>query len=159
MHSYRYDFIDPARGKVEKSFKTFSEYYFLPNPQTIAYHYGTDAQSKDRLRSGTAYELRVYAIDAYGNVSDEPLSAVFTTLGEPEALPQGPAPGDMNGSGSADTADALFLLMIISHDAVGAITDENVRAAADANGDDAIDIRDVVLILQIAAGLTEIPGS
>lgn len=64
VHSYKYDFTDTKTGTVVKTFKTWSEYYFTPMPETIT-------QVASDLSGGTEYELRIYAIDAYGLVSDE----------------------------------------------------------------------------------------
>ncbi|MDR3312874.1 MAG: metallophosphoesterase [Oscillospiraceae bacterium] len=71
VHSYVCDFINQATGKTDVTYKAFSEYYFLPMPKTI----GADI---DGLKSGTEYELQVHAVDAYGLVSDQYLSATFT---------------------------------------------------------------------------------
>ena len=78
VHSYRYDFIDKATGEVKKTFKTFSEYYFTPMPETIT-------QVASDLNPGTEYELRVYAIDAYDLVSENYLSETFKTTGEDDS--------------------------------------------------------------------------
>lgn len=75
VHSYRYDFIEKATGKVAKTFKTFSEYYFTPMPEKIT-------QTATDLNAGTEYELKIYAIDAYGLVSENCLTETFKTTGE-----------------------------------------------------------------------------
>ena len=78
VHSYRYDFVDKATNEVAKTFKTFSEYYFTPMPETIT-------QVASDLNPGTEYELKIYAIDAYGLVSENYLSETFKTAGEKDS--------------------------------------------------------------------------
>lgn len=79
VHSYRYDFIDPESGEVVNTFKTWSEYYFTPMPETISY------EAND-LEPGTSYELQIHAYDAYGLESNNYLSETFTTTGQKEDL-------------------------------------------------------------------------
>lgn len=74
VHSYKYDFINKATGKVAKTFRTFSEYYFTPMPETISY-------TTTELKAGTEYELQIHAIDAYGLVSEDYLTETFKTTG------------------------------------------------------------------------------
>jgi hypothetical protein len=107
VQSYKYDFINKTTGLTDVSFKTFSDYYFLPTPGTI----GSDVSG---LKRGTEYEVRIYAYDAMGAAQgyqggwegggseSEPLTAMFTTQGTaPEAADvfdvyrQGVAPADM----------------------------------------------------------------
>lgn len=72
VHSYRYDFVNTATGNVDLTFKTWAEYYILPTPATIT-------QAASDLTAGTQYELRIYAIDAYGKISDDYISKTFIT--------------------------------------------------------------------------------
>lgn len=74
VHSYRYDIVNKKTGEVEKSFKNWSEYYRLPMPTTIT-------QKVEGLNPGTEYEARIYAIDAYGKVSEQYISSDFKTTG------------------------------------------------------------------------------
>ncbi len=78
VHSYKYDFIDTTTSEVVKTFKTWSEYYFIPMPEKIT-------QLATDLKAGTEYELRIYAIDAYGLTSENYLSKIFKTLGEDDS--------------------------------------------------------------------------
>ena len=77
VHSYRYDFVNKATGRIEVSFKTWSEYYFLPMPAKMS----CEATG---LRRGTEYEARIYAYDAFGLIGTDHLTATFTTTGEKE---------------------------------------------------------------------------
>jgi 3',5'-cyclic AMP phosphodiesterase CpdA len=79
VYSYRYDFFNKRTGQVEESFQTYSEFYFLPRPETISYSL---ASQDIRLDANTNYELRIYAIDTFGNVSAEPLRTSFRSAGE-----------------------------------------------------------------------------
>lgn len=100
VHSYRYDFVDTKTGKVEKSFKTWSEYYFNPMPEKIT-------QTAPDLEPGTSYEVRVYAIDAYQKISENYLSAQFTTTGENASVPE--FDDMLEGVPEADLLDVDFL--------------------------------------------------
>ena len=77
VHSYRYDFVNKATGRIEASFKTWSEYYFLPMPAKMGYE-------ATGLKRGTEYEARIYAYDAFGLIGTDHLTATFTTTGERE---------------------------------------------------------------------------
>ena len=79
VHSYRYDFINKATESVDLTFKTWSEYYVLPMPATIS-------QAATSLEPGTQYELKIYAIDAYGKTSDGCISKTFITSQDGKAL-------------------------------------------------------------------------
>ncbi|MCL2122081.1 MAG: CehA/McbA family metallohydrolase [Clostridiales bacterium] len=68
VQAYRIDFIDTATDTVTRSAVKSSEFYFIPLPETISYN-------MTGLVSGTKYEVRAYAIDAFGLVSDDYLSA------------------------------------------------------------------------------------
>ena len=76
VHSYKYDFIDTTTSEVVKTFKTWSEYYFTPMPEKIT-------QVATELNADTEYELRIYAIDAYGLISEDYLSETFKTTMDP----------------------------------------------------------------------------
>jgi hypothetical protein len=75
---YRYDFINKATGYRDLTMTTLSEFYFLPNPPTITM---TNTGTANRLVPGRVYELRVYAIDAYGLVSEDYLAMTFKAGG------------------------------------------------------------------------------
>lgn len=100
VHSYRYDFVNKLTGEVDKTFKTWSEYYFQPMPDMIS-------QVAPDLKPKTSYEVRIYAINAYQQESEGYLSAQFTTTGEDA---QGPGFDDMvEGVGPADLLDVDFV--------------------------------------------------
>ncbi|MDR2088585.1 MAG: hypothetical protein LBP73_04440, partial [Clostridiales Family XIII bacterium] len=107
VHSYKYDFVNKSTGLTDVTFKTFSEYYFLPMSETMGYNVSG-------LQPGTEYEVRICAYDAFGapqgyqggweagGKESEPLTATFTTQGTaPEttdnfdAYRQGVAPADL----------------------------------------------------------------
>lgn len=77
VHSYRYDIIDQKSGETVKTFKTWSDYYLQPMPDTMS-------QAVEDLSPGTEYELQIHAINAYQQVSEDFLSADFKTEGETE---------------------------------------------------------------------------
>jgi hypothetical protein len=88
VYSYRYEFFNKTTGQVEKSFQTYSEFYFLPTPETISYSLGSpmpaggyNGTAPVYLTPATSYELRIYAIDTFGNVSVEPLRTSFRSAG------------------------------------------------------------------------------
>lgn len=72
VHSYRFDFINKATGEVDSSQKIWSEYYFIPMSETLT-------QSFQGLKSGTEYEVKVTALNAYGLESTNTISTTFTT--------------------------------------------------------------------------------
>jgi hypothetical protein len=74
VHSYRYDFVNKKTGNVDKSFKNWSGYYRLPMPTTIN-------QQVTGLMAGNEYEVEIYAIDAFGKVSQKYISSSFKTTG------------------------------------------------------------------------------
>lgn len=80
VHSYRYDFINTKTGNVDKTFKTWSNYYLLPMPETME-------QTAPDLEPGTSYEVQIHAINAYQQVSENYLSANFTTTGQSDSEP------------------------------------------------------------------------
>lgn len=81
----------------------------------------------------------------------EYVSGWYETLLAEEG-PQPVIPGDVNGDGTVDVADALLCLRC----AMGLVTlDENALAAADVNGDGNVDAADALMILRRAMGLIE----
>ncbi|MDR2088081.1 MAG: metallophosphoesterase, partial [Clostridiales Family XIII bacterium] len=107
VHSYKYDFVNKSTGLTDLTFKTFSEYYFLPMSETTGYNVSG-------LQPGTEYEVRIYAYDALGapqgyqggweagGKESEPLTGTFTTQGaspDPsnnfDVYRQGVAPADL----------------------------------------------------------------
>lgn len=80
VHSYRYDFINTVTGKMDQTFKTWSEYYYTPMSETIT-------QVAPDLKSGSSYEVRIYGINAYQQTSEKYISAQFTTTGEDTSIP------------------------------------------------------------------------
>jgi uncharacterized repeat protein (TIGR02543 family) len=72
VHSYRFDFVEKATGNVGLTFKDWSEFYIRPLPPVIR-------EQALGLRQATEYELRIYAFDAYGLMSEDCLSKTFTT--------------------------------------------------------------------------------
>lgn len=77
VHSYRYDLIDKKTGETVKTFKTWSDYYLQPMPDTMT-------QEAEDLLPGTEYEVQIHAINAYQQVSENYLLANFKTEGEAE---------------------------------------------------------------------------
>lgn len=80
VHSYRYDFVNTVTGKVDQTFKTWSEYYYNPMPETIT-------QVAPDLKSGSTYEVRIYGINAYQQISEKYISSQFKTTGEDTSIP------------------------------------------------------------------------
>lgn len=100
VHSYKYDFINKATNEVDKSFKTWSNYYLLPMPATIS-------QIANGLKANTEYELRIYAINAYGKMSEGYISNTFKTLKNEDSEP--PTFDEMReGVSNADLIDVDF---------------------------------------------------
>lgn len=109
VHSYKYDFVNKTTGKVDRTFKNWSEYYRLPMPATIT-------QQVTGLAQGVEYEVRIYAIDAYAKVSDKYISASFKT--------KGTAPRDVNDLGFDDFAKTIPTADLLNVDfSNGAVTD------------------------------------
>lgn len=50
VHSYKYDFTNKRTNKVEKSYKIWAEYYFLPMSKTLT-------QKFTGLKPGNEYEV------------------------------------------------------------------------------------------------------
>jgi hypothetical protein len=63
--------------------------------------------------------------------------------------------GDISGSGSVTTADALEILRYIAGLENVIEGDERAEAAADVNGDGKIDTADAVAVLRVVAGLPD----
>ncbi|MGL4772596.1 MAG: metallophosphoesterase family protein, partial [Clostridium sp.] len=74
VHSYKYDFINKATGKLEKSYKIWSEFYFLPMSKTLT-------QSFSGLKEGVEYEVVVTAFNSYMKESSNVLTSYFKTTG------------------------------------------------------------------------------
>jgi uncharacterized repeat protein (TIGR02543 family) len=72
VYAYRYDLIETETGEVAKSFKNFSDFILRPMPTTLV-------QPLEGLKKATEYEMRIYALDAWGKVSTGYLSKRFTT--------------------------------------------------------------------------------
>ncbi len=73
VHSYRIDAKNLATGKVDKSIKIFSEFYFNPAPKQLN-------QSLSGLSDNTDYEVRIHAINSWGKESATPLTTTLHTL-------------------------------------------------------------------------------
>lgn len=68
---YSYTLTLSTGGKVEKTYKYFSEYYFEPIPDTVSY-------TVSSLKSGTEYEVSVTPVNAWG-IEGEPIKTTFRT--------------------------------------------------------------------------------
>ncbi|MGL5617211.1 MAG: LamG-like jellyroll fold domain-containing protein [Sarcina sp.] len=80
VHSYKFDFTEKRTGKLQKSYKIWSEYYFLPTSEKLT-------QNFDGLKAGNEYELTVTAINSYGKTSNETLKTAFKTTGDGFVVP------------------------------------------------------------------------
>ncbi|MDR3149087.1 MAG: S-layer homology domain-containing protein [Oscillospiraceae bacterium] len=69
---YRYVFLNKATGVVEKEQNDWSGWYLVNSPRVIA-------REIRGLTRATEYELRIYAVNAYGLESGEYLSKTFST--------------------------------------------------------------------------------
>lgn len=74
VHSYKYDFINKKTGKVDKSYKIWSEYYFLPMSNKLT-------QDFSGLKPGTEYEVVVTGLSSYKKATSNPIRASFKTEG------------------------------------------------------------------------------
>ncbi|MGL5084200.1 MAG: hypothetical protein ACRC68_00490, partial [Clostridium sp.] len=74
VHSYKYDFINKKTGKVEKSYKIWSEYYFLPMASTLT-------QKFTGLKPGIEYEVTVTGLNSYKKPTINVISTSFKTTG------------------------------------------------------------------------------
>ncbi|MEG2194424.1 MAG: LamG-like jellyroll fold domain-containing protein [Terrisporobacter sp.] len=74
VHSYKYDFYDKKTGKLHKSYKIWSEFYFLPMKNTLI-------QTFNGLKPGTEYEVEVTAMSSYKKLSSNTIKASFKTSG------------------------------------------------------------------------------
>ena len=72
VHSYQYEFINRETGETVKTFRTWSEFYFIPQPNPFT-HVAED------LAAGTKYEVRITAFDAWKKPSATQLIAEFET--------------------------------------------------------------------------------
>lgn len=74
VHSYKYDFTNKKTGKVEKSYKIWSEYYFLPMSNTLT-------QKFTGLKPGNEYEVSVTGLNSYKKPTTNIISTSFKTTG------------------------------------------------------------------------------
>ncbi|MGL5353191.1 MAG: hypothetical protein ACRDA5_07680, partial [Clostridium sp.] len=74
VHSYKYDFINKKTGKVEKSYKIWSEFYFLPMANTLT-------QKFKGLKPGLEYEVLVTGLNSYKKPTINVISTTFETTG------------------------------------------------------------------------------
>ena len=74
VHSYKFDFINKKTGKIDKTHKIWSEYYFLPMEDTLT-------QTFTGLKVGTEYDVVVTALNAFKKTSTNTISTSFTTTG------------------------------------------------------------------------------
>jgi Icc-related predicted phosphoesterase len=82
---YSYNFINRATGNTDVSFTNPSEFHNLPTPGDITI---TNTGAARALAKGEAYDLRIYAIDTFDQVSDGYLEVAFQAGGsvlEPDA--------------------------------------------------------------------------
>lgn len=70
VHHYRVDVTDTASGAKAVSSKVLSDFYFMPRPNSL------DIPVPDAV-AGSTYEVKVVAVDSYGNESAE-ASLTFT---------------------------------------------------------------------------------
>lgn len=73
VHDYKIEALNLETGAVEKDVLAFSEFYKdpVPNPITLPI---------DGLKPNTLYEIKVHALDAFGNVSKDSLKVLGKTL-------------------------------------------------------------------------------
>ncbi|TCN19718.1 metallophosphoesterase family protein [Mesobacillus foraminis] len=73
VHDYKMTVVNMGTGKIEKEILGFSEFYKdpVPNPITLPI---------DGLKPDTLYEIKVIAIDAFGNESNSSLRVLGKTL-------------------------------------------------------------------------------
>ncbi len=71
-HSYKVTATNQKTGEVANQYKAFSEYYAAQVPSTLEF-------PVDKLQPATTYQIKVQAIDAFGNTSDDILSTTVTT--------------------------------------------------------------------------------
>lgn len=74
VHSYKYDFTNKTTGKIEKSYKIWSEYYFLPMSKTLT-------QEFSGLKPGIEYEVSVTGLNSYKKPTTNVISTSFKTSG------------------------------------------------------------------------------
>jgi Calcineurin-like phosphoesterase len=73
VHDYKIAAVNAGTGEIEKEILAFSEFYKdpIPNPITLPI---------DGLKPNTLYEIKVQAIDAFGNKSQNTLKVLGKTL-------------------------------------------------------------------------------
>ncbi|MGL5084156.1 MAG: hypothetical protein ACRC68_00255, partial [Clostridium sp.] len=74
VHSYKYDFINKKTGKIEKTYKIWSEFYFLEVANTLT-------QKFTGLREDNEYEVLVTGLNSYKKPSKNIISTTFKTAG------------------------------------------------------------------------------
>ena len=112
----------------------------------------TPAKAATRDEAGNIEYWYCGGCDKYFTDAD----AAYEVTRDAVILPVLAAPGDVNGDGAIDTADAVLVLQYAAELIGGDGLDV---AAADVNGDGAVDTADAVLILQYAAELIDrFPG-
>jgi hypothetical protein len=92
------------------------------------------------------YRFTFYARNANGNVTSSPVT-IITVSGGQEVHPVDP--GDVNGDGYVNLADAILTLQTLS----GMAPSETIYKNADVNGDGEIGLAEVIYILQKVAGM------
>ena len=75
---YRYDFINLATGNTQVTFLNPSHFHVTPMPATLTI---TNTGAARALTKGANYELRIYAVDTFDQVSTNYLSTKFTAGG------------------------------------------------------------------------------
>lgn len=74
VHSYKYDFKNKKTGNIDKSYKIWSEYYFLPMADKLT-------QEFSGLKAGTEYEVTVTGLSSYKKPTTTTLVGNFKTTG------------------------------------------------------------------------------
>lgn len=74
VHSYKFEFINKKTGKIDRTHKIWSEFYFLPMSNTLT-------QDFSGLKAGTEYEVKVTALSSFKKESTNTIAASFTTTG------------------------------------------------------------------------------
>jgi 3',5'-cyclic AMP phosphodiesterase CpdA len=72
VHEYKIKVINGETGEIEKEILAFSEFYRDPKPNAITLKI-------EGLKSDTLYEIKVYAIDSFGNESNNNLKVLGKT--------------------------------------------------------------------------------
>jgi predicted phosphodiesterase len=72
LHSYQYDIYEAESGKRMRTFKIWSDFYFLDRPENMTY-------TVTGLNPNTKYRVTVTAINSFGKKSVTPIETIFTT--------------------------------------------------------------------------------